>query len=265
VGGLAVPPLLEALGCDVVRLDCEPDGRFTRELEPLPEHLGPLGAAVRDAGADFGLALDPDADRVALVDGAGRPLGEEFTLAIAARTVLARRTGPAVTNLSTSLMMDDVARAAGVPLHRTPVGEAHVVQKMREVGAVVGGEGNGGVILPAAHFGRDALVGAALACQAVVDAGATLRAVADSFGRTAMEKGKVELDELLWSRAAGRLHAAFAGMEADARDGLRFSRGDEWVHVRPSGTEPVVRIIAESRRAERTRELCETARRALAG
>jgi phosphomannomutase len=264
VGGTAVPPLLETLGCTVVRLDCEPDGRFTRELEPLPEHLGALGRAVKDSRADLGIALDPDADRLALVDERGAALGEEYSLALAAQVVLSRRRGPAVTNLSTSLMMEEITRAAGVPLLRTPVGEAHVVQGMRESGAVVGGEGNGGVIIPAVHYGRDGLVGAALACQAVLDAGAPLSAVAERLPRYVMAKEKHPLGTGGWEAAAARLRAAFDGMAVDARDGLRFAGEDEWVHVRPSGTEPVMRLIAESRRPERTRELCEAARRALA-
>src|SRR5262249_34523791 len=134
VGGLAVPALLESLGCRVTRLDCEPNGNFTRELEPLPEHLGALARAVQHTGADAGLAVDPDADRLALVDERGAPLGEEYTVALATKEVLARRPGPVVTNLSTSLMMDFVSQQAGVPLVRTPVGEAHVVQAMRSAG-----------------------------------------------------------------------------------------------------------------------------------
>src|SRR5262249_2758666 len=158
-GGIALPTLLEELGCRVTRLDCEPDGAFTRELEPLPEHLSALARVVHESGADAGLAVDPDADRLALVGERGAPLGEEYTVALATREVLARRPGPVVTNLSTSLMMDFVAQQAGVPIVRTPVGEAHVVQAMRSAGAVAGGEGNGGVIVPSVHYGRDSLVG----------------------------------------------------------------------------------------------------------
>ena len=136
VGGIAVPPLLKRLGAEVVELDCEPTGRFTRELEPLPENLGALGDTVRRNRADFGVALDPDADRAAFVDGEGVPLGEEFTVALGTRCVLAKHRGPVVTNLSTSLILEAVCHESGVPLYRTPVGEAHVVAKMRASGAV---------------------------------------------------------------------------------------------------------------------------------
>src|SRR5262245_30583946 len=158
VGGVTAPRLLRELGVQPIELDCEPTGEFTRELEPLPEHLGRLGEAVRGSGADFGVAFDPDADRAAFVDHEGVPLGEEFSLALAAEIVLARNAGPVVTNLSTSRMIEAVCARAGVTLHRTPVGEAHVVAAMRAHGAILGGEGNGGVILPAAHFGRGGLV-----------------------------------------------------------------------------------------------------------
>jgi phosphomannomutase len=264
VGGVTAPRLLRELGAQPIELDCEPTGAFTRELEPLPEHLGRLSEAVRGSGADFGVAFDPDADRAAFVDHEGVPLGEEFSLALAAEVVLARRSGPVVTNLSTSRMIEAVCARAGVTLHRTPVGEAHVVAAMRARGAILGGEGNGGVILPAAHYGRDGLVAVALFCQAV-SGGETLRALADRLPRLVMLKEKAGRSGEPWERAAERLRARFPGFDADTRDGLRLSRGDEWVHVRPSGTEPVVRVIAESPGEERTRELIGSARSALAG
>jgi phosphomannomutase len=263
VGGFAVPALLDALGATVVRLDCEPNGRFTRELEPLPEHLGALGRAVQASGADFGVALDPDADRAAFVDAAGTPLGEEYTVALGTRAVLARRKGPVVTNLSTSRMLDFVCGEAGVSLHRTPVGEAHVVAGLRSVGAVAGGEGNGGMILPAAHYGRDGLVAVALVAQ-MMSAGATLRELADTLPRLAMVKDKLARPDQPWDVTEARLREAFAGWTLDTADGLRFARDEEWVHVRASGTEPVVRVIAEAPEGARTRALVEIARRALA-
>jgi phosphomannomutase len=263
VGGIAVPRLLRELGCEVVELDCVPDGRFTRELEPLPEHLGRLGAKVRETRADFGVALDPDADRAAFVDAAGVPLGEEYSLALAAQVVLAKQPGPVVTNLSTSRIMDAVCAHAGVALHRTRVGEAHVVAGMRAHGAVVGGEGNGGVIVPAAHYGRDGLVAAALVCQALAADGAPLRSLADGLPRLWMVKSKLARPDEPWDRTASRLRAAFSDHAADPTDGLRLSRDEEWVHIRASGTEPVVRVIAESPTEPRTRELIERARRVL--
>lgn len=262
VGGFAVPALLERLGARVVPLDCEPNGHFTRELEPLPEHLGALGRVVRESGADFGVALDPDADRAAFVDASGTPLGEEYTVALGTRVVLARRKGAVVTNLSTSRMLDAVCRDAGVRLDRTPVGEAHVVAGMRAAGAIAGGEGNGGMILPAAHLGRDGLVAVALVAHAM-SGGATLRELADALPRYAMIKDKLARPDQPWERTAERLREAFAGWTLDAADGLRFARDEEWVHVRASGTEPVVRVIAEAPDGTRTRALVENARRAL--
>jgi phosphomannomutase len=229
----------------------------------LPEHLGALCANVRDVHADFGVAVDPDADRAAFVDARGVPLGEELSLALAARVVLAKHTGPVVTNLSTSSIMDAVCARAGVALHRTPVGEAHVVAGMRRVGAIVGGEGNGGVILPAAHYGRDGLVAVALVAQALAG-GATLRELADELPRLAMVKTKLPRPDQPWERTATGLRAAFPEHAADVADGLRLSRDEEWVHVRPSGTEPVVRVIAEARDERRTLELIERARGVLA-
>jgi phosphomannomutase len=264
VGGVAVPALLERLGVGVVKLDCEPNGAFTRELEPLPEHLGALGRTVREAAADFGVAVDPDSDRAAFVDAAGTPLGEEYTVALGTRVVLARRKGPVVTNLSTSRILDAVCHEAGVDLHRTPVGEAHVVSAMHAKRAVAGGEGNGGMILPAAHYGRDGLVAVALVAQAM-SGGATIRELADALPRYVMVKDKLARPDEPWDRAAGRLRAAFAELAVDEADGLRFAGGESWVHVRPSGTEPVVRVIAETPEADATRALVERARRALAG
>ena len=265
VGGIAVPPLLRALGSRVTEVDCAADGDFRRELEPLPEHLGRLSRAVVESGSDFGVALDPDGDRAAFVDAAGVPLGEEFTLALGLQVVLARRRGPAVTNLSTSRIVDAVCTRAGVALHRTPVGEAHVVAGMRACGAVAGGEGNGGMILPAAHHGRDGLVAVALVSQAVAAGGVSLRELADALPTLHMLKRKFPLVGGSWEGPSARLRRRFSEHAVDQTDGLRFERGEEWVHVRPSGTEPVVRIIAEAPAEARALELIEQAREALQG
>jgi phosphomannomutase len=265
VGGLAVPEILREMGVEVVELDCEPNGRFTRELEPLPEHLGRLGATVAEKGAHFGVAVDPDADRAAFVDARGVPLGEEYTLALAASVTLARRQGPVVTNLSTSRIIDAICARHGVEVFRTPVGEAHVVAGMRAHGAVIGGEGNGGVIHPRAHYGRDGLVAAALMCQALVAGERTLRELADTLPRLYMVKEKTTRPEGAWEEAVGALRAALPEHSTESTDGIRLSREDEWIHVRPSGTEPVVRLIAESPSQRRTEELLVSARRALRG
>ncbi len=170
-GAVVMPYLLERLGCVVTAVNMEPDGRFPRPPEPVAENLGELEALTRAAGADVGFAVDPDVDRLALVDETGRAIGEDYTLALAARLVLAHKSGVVVTNLSTSRVVDDVAEAAGSRVIRAPVGEVNVAVRMREEGAVVGGEGNGGVILPELHLGRDAPLGAALVLQLLAEAG----------------------------------------------------------------------------------------------
>jgi len=259
-GGTIMPALLESLGCTVVGLDLETDGRFTRAPEPVPENLAALGELVRSAGADLGVAADPDVDRLAIVDDQGDPIGEDYTLAFAVETVLRRGTGPVVVNLSTSLVVDHAAREYGCSVDRAPVGEANVARAMRDAGAVVGGEGNGGVILPALHLGRDAPLAAALLLDLLASAEATVRQRVASRPQYAIVKAKAprgpEMDPVY---AALQQH--FSDAEADQQDGLRLAWPDRWLHVRPSGTEPIVRLIAEAPTAAAADELIAVARR----
>jgi len=247
-GGRAIPPLLEMLGCRVSGINLETDGRFPRPPEPLPENLTDLGELVRRTGADVGMAVDPDVDRLALVDERGRAIGEDYTLAFAVRTVLAHYQGATptvVVNLSTSLVVEDAARDHGARFVRAPVGEANVARSMRDEGAVVGGEGNGGVMLPALHIGRDAPLGVALVLQHLTELGQAVSELVESHPRYAIVKAKgprgAELRPLYEA-----LHARFSDAAADERDGLRLAWRDRWLHVRPSGTEPIVRYIAEA-------------------
>ncbi|HXY70426.1 MAG TPA: phosphoglucosamine mutase [Gemmatimonadales bacterium] len=265
-GATIMPALLEALGCTVEAINLEPDGRFPREPEPIPEHLGELSAFVTTTKADLGIAVDPDVDRLALVDETGRPIGEDYTLAFAVRAVLgvARRRGPVVTNLSTSLVVDDAAREAGGTVERAPVGEANVVERMDERGAVIGGEGNGGVILPEVHLGRDAPVAAALALALLAARGTTVAALVNSAPRYTIVKAKVPRPSGSLERSYAALSGAVPGASADRQDGLRLALPDRWVHVRPSGTEPVVRIIAEAPTRRDAEALVERGRTALA-
>jgi phosphomannomutase len=249
-GASAIPPLLERLGCRVSAINLEPDGRFPRPPEPVPENLGELGELVRRSGADIGLAVDPDVDRLALVDERGEPIGEDYTLAFAVRSVLDRRTSEAtiptvVINLSTSLVVEDAARAAGARVVRTPVGEAHVARAIRDERAVIGGEGNGGVMFPALHIGRDAPLGVALILHLLATSGVTVSALVKSSPRYTIVKAKGPRGPAL-ARLYHELRARFPDAEADERDGLRLSWADRWLHVRPSGTEPIVRLIAEA-------------------
>jgi phosphomannomutase len=241
----------------------EPDGKFPREPEPVPEHLGELGDLVRRTGADIGIAVDPDVDRCAIVDERGEPIGEDYTLAFAVRAVLSRRKGAVVANLSTSMVVDDAAKAFGSHLERTPVGEANVVERMVASGAVVGGEGNGGVILPAVHLGRDAPVGTTLALVLLADSGLKTSDIVNSSPRYAIVKSKVARPQGSLDPWYAALRKGLSGAEADLQDGLRLAMTDRWLHVRPSGTEPVVRIIAEAPTRAAAQELIGRATAAL--
>jgi phosphomannomutase len=262
-GSTIMPALLDALGCEMVAINLEPDGRFPREPEPIPENLGALEALVRESDADLGLAVDPDVDRLAVVSEEGRAIGEEYTLALAAKLVLRHRRGPVVTNLSSSLLIDDVAREAGVPAIRTPVGEVNVAVRMRAERAPIGGEGNGGVILPEVHLGRDAPIGAALLLQLLVEDGRTLSQVAGSLPRYVIVKDKLARPNASLDAVYGALRSAFPDAGADMQDGLRLAWSDRWVHVRPSGTEPIVRVIAEAPDEAQARELVRRSREPL--
>ena len=262
-GATVMPRLLERLGCAMHAIHLEPDGQFPREPEPIPEHLGELGDLVRRTRADIGIAVDPDVDRCAIVDETGAPIGEDYTLAFAVRAVLSRMRGGVVANLSTSLVVDDAARAFGGSVERAPVGEANVVERMLAVGAVVGGEGNGGVILPAVHLGRDAPVGTALALVLLSDSGLKVSDVVNSAPRYAIVKAKVARPEGALEPWYETLRRALPGAAADGQDGLRLATADRWIHVRPSGTEPVVRIIAEAPTRRAAEDLIERGKRAL--
>jgi phosphomannomutase len=235
------------MGVEVVELYCGMTGMFPHDPEPRPEHLEELRQAVAAQDAHLGLAVDPDVDRLSMIDRGGLGVSEERTLVVASDYVLARQPGPVVVNLSTTLAMDRVTEAYGVALYRTPVGEANVVHKMLEVSAILGGEGNGGVILPALHAGRDALLGAALVLSAVAERG-SLRACLDRYPNSHIVKEKLVLspdidDESLWEVALRELGD---GGQLDSSDGLKYDLGDRWVHLRRSNTEHALRIIAEA-------------------
>lgn len=259
-GGAIVPQLLERLGCEVTAINTETDGRFPRAPEPVAENLGELERLVKSSGADVGFAVDPDVDRLALVSDEGRAIGEDYTLALAARVVLRHRRGPVVTNLSTSRVVEDVATAAGVPVIRAPVGEVNVAVRMRDEGAPIGGEGNGGVILSEVHLGRDAPIGVALILQLLVEEGRALSRVVRELPRYVIVKDKLDRPAASLDSVYKALQGAFPGAEADTQDGLRLAWADRWVHVRPSGTEPIVRVIAEAPTAAEAGELIRKSR-----
>lgn len=259
-GSVIMPQLLTELGCEVYAINMEADGRFHRPPEPVPENLGELEALVKATQAHIGFATDPDVDRLALVLDDGQAPGEDYTLAFAARTVLKHRRGPVVTNLSTSKVVSDVAAEMGVPFHFAKVGEVNVALAMRDAGATIGGEGNGGVILPEMHLGRDAPVGAALMLQLMLEEGRPLSALVAAKPRYVIVKDKLDRPDAALDAVYEALRGAFADAVADTQDGLRLDWPDRWVHLRPSGTEPIVRVIAEAPTQDAARELIAQAR-----
>jgi phosphomannomutase len=263
-GATAILPLLDRLGCEVHGINLETDGMFPRPPEPIPENLGELSRLVKDSGAVVGLAIDPDVDRLALVDETGHPIGEDYTLAFAVAAVLDGRRNEATTptvvvNLSTSLVVEDAARSRGARFVRAPVGEANVARAIRDERAVIGGEGNGGVMLPALHIGRDAPLGVALILHLLAATGVTLSRLVAAAPRYTIVKAKgprgAELRPMY-----DRLRKRFPDAVVDERDGLRLSWHDRWLHVRPSGTEPIVRLIAEAPTAADAEALISTGR-----
>ncbi len=263
VGAVALPKVLQALGVkqeNITVLNAEPTGRFAHPAEPLPENVTGLTAAMTEHDADLGIAVDPDVDRLALVDNQGRYVLEELTQVIAADFLWGFRDGPFVTNLSSSRAIDDVAARHGQSVHRSAVGEINVVKKMQAVGAVLGGEGNGGVILPDLHYGRDALVGTAMVLQRLANEDTTLAAVHDALPHYAIVKDKLPLDGLDVDRLLGQMEQRYRGSD-DASistvDGVKISFPKSWVHLRASNTEPILRIYAEAATADEARELVD--------
>ena len=267
VGAFAIPAVLEALGvADVEVLNGDVTGRFAHDPEPLPAHIAGLTSRVAETGADLGIVVDPDADRLAFVEDGGRFFGEELTQVIAADFVLGKTPGPVGTNLSSSRAIEDVAARHRQPVVRSPVGEIHVVRAMQQAGAVIGGEGNGGVILPALHYGRDALVGVALVLQFLAETGRSLSEVRAGYPSYAIAKHKVALTD---GMDAGALLAALAERHAGGRvstvDGVKVDLDEGWAHVRRSNTEPIVRVYTEAGSPEAADALAERFKAELLG
>jgi len=254
-GSVVTPRLLEALGAEVFTVNTTPDGLFPRPAEPLPENLGELCAAVREHAADLGLAQDMDADRLAVVDERGRPVGEDYTLVLAALYVLGREPGPVVANLSTSSALAAAAARFGCPVTLSKIGEANVTDEMRRVGAVLGGEGNGGVIYPRINFGRDSLVGAALVLHLLAESGQTVSGILATLPPYALVKEKLACPSHKIKDALRMVEREYEGYAADRRDGVKIMLPDGWFLVRGSNTEPIIRVVAEGPTEERAREI----------
>ncbi|SHK14847.1 phosphoglucosamine mutase [Rhodothermus profundi] len=258
VGAIALPLLLRRLGvAEVLLLNGEPNGRFAHPPEPLPEHLHETIQTVARTEADLGLVVDPDADRLALIANGGVYVSEELTQVIAADFLWRFREGPFVTNLSSSRAIEEVAARYGMPVYRAAVGEINVVQKMKEVGAILGGEGNGGVILPDVHYGRDALVGTAMVLQHLANLEQSLAEFVATLPRYAMVKHKLPLAHLDVEQALQRLARRYAHARISTLDGLKIDLEEGWVHLRKSNTEPILRIYAEARTPEEAAALVQ--------
>ena len=247
-GGIAIPLLLERLGAEVVPLYCEPNGQFPHNPEPLKEHLSDICAKVVEVKADLGMVVDPDVDRLALITEEGEMFGEEYTLVACADYYLGKKKGNVVSNLSSSRALRDIAEKHGVEYAAAAVGEVNVVTKMKEVNAVIGGEGNGGVIFPELHYGRDALVGVVLFLSLLVEKGITVSALRRSYPAYFMSKNKIQLTSgLNPDKVLLAMQEKYAHEQITTIDGLKIDFPFSWVHLRKSNTEPIIRIYTEAK------------------
>lgn len=251
-GGIFVPALLEALGVkQITKLYCEPTGHFPHNPEPLPEHLTDLADAIQTNGADLGITVDPDVDRLAMVCEDGSMFGEEYTLVAVSDYVLTHTPGATVSNLSSTRALRDVTEARGLTYTAAAVGEVNVVKAMKATNAVIGGEGNGGVIYPELHYGRDALVGIALFLSHMAHKKMSAATLRDSYPKYTISKNKIELTpEINVDKVLADMAMKYAAEEVDTTDGVKIYIGKEWVHLRKSNTEPIIRIYSESQSKE---------------
>ena len=257
-GALAIPPLLERLGCQVHIINEDVSGDFAHDPEPLPENLIQLSDAVRMQNADLGVAVDPDVDRLAIVMENGIMFGEEYTLVAVADYVLRHTPGPAVSNLSSTQALKIVAERHGCSYYPAPVGEVNVVRKMKEVHAVIGGEGNGGIIYPELHYGRDALVGLGLFLSLLARSDLTVSELRKQYPDFTISKRKVPVSvNISPDTILNMIQREYADHELNVDDGLKVWFGHEWVHLRKSNTEPVLRIYAESDSAQNADKLAQ--------
>ena len=257
-GALSIPPLLDRLGVSYKLIHEEVNGQFAHNPEPKEEHLQDLAKAIKESNADLGIAVDPDVDRLAFMNSDGTMFGEEYTLVAIADYILSEKKGPTVSNLSSTLALRDISDRHGVTYHAAAVGEVNVVNKMKEVNAVIGGEGNGGVILPSLHYGRDALVGIALMLSYMAKSGKSILDIKAGLPFYEMTKDKIDLaqgidvDAILYKMAKH-----FASEEVSTIDGVKIIFDQEWVHLRKSNTEPIIRIYAESKTKAKADELVQ--------
>jgi len=255
-GGIAIPMLLDKLGCETVKLYCEPNGQFPHNPEPLKEHLGDICELVIKENADFGVVVDPDVDRLALVDEKGEMFGEEYTLVAVADYLLKNKNGVAISNLSSSRALRDVAQTHNSEYFASAVGEVNVVNLMKEKNAVIGGEGNGGIIYPDLHYGRDSLVGVALFLTHLAKENKTVSELRAGYPSYFMGKKKIELTpEIDVDSLLTKMEKEYQNEEVSTVDGVKIDFENNWVHLRKSNTEPIIRIYTEAKSQEEADKL----------
>ena len=255
-GGIAIPKLLHRLGVRVIELYCTPNGKFPHNPEPLAEHLTDISTEVKKKNADFGIVVDPDVDRLALVSENGEMFGEEYTLVAIADYLLSKKKGSVVSNLSSSRALKDIASKHGVDYFSSAVGEVHVVEKMKEVQAVIGGEGNGGIIYPDLHYGRDALVGIALFSSLLAESDQSCSELRKSYPSYFMSKKKMTLPpQVNMDEIFTRLQRKYPKAKFTTIDGIKIDFENEWAHLRQSNTEPIMRVYSESKSQEKADSL----------
>lgn len=258
VGGIVMPELLRRLGCEVVELNCEPTGEFAHNPEPLPQNLTQIAQVIVREKADLGIVVDPDVDRLAFVNEDGTMFVEEYTLVAVADYVLSHKVGNTVSNLSSSRALRDVTERHGGRYYVSAVGEVNVVAKMKEVGAVIGGEGNGGVIYPELHYGRDALVGTALFLTHLAKCGMTMTQLRATYPAYYASKNKIELTPAIdVDKVLREIKARYAGEKVNDIDGVKIDFAENWVHLRKSNTEPIIRVYTEAKSMEEADALAQ--------
>jgi phosphomannomutase len=262
-GSEITPILLEQLGCEVIKLNCDTNKEFPRNPEPNLKNLEHTIDFVKKQDADICFVQDPDADRLAVISDKGVFIGEEYSLVLSAMYMLADKKGDVVVNVSTSMMIDEIAKRYGVKVYRTKVGEINVSEKMLEIGAVIGGEGNGGVICPLFHYGRDSLVGIALILSLMAETEKSISDLVEEVPVFFMKKEKIDIGKETFLARIDNMKECFQDYILDETDGLKFIWSDKWIQIRPSNTEPIVRIMAEAKTQEQTDELANIVRKIL--
>jgi phosphomannomutase len=245
-GGMIVPDLLKDLGCETIIINGDPTGHFAHTPEPLPENLSELSASVKKHKADLGFAVDPDVDRCAIIDNTGMIIGEEYTLALAVKFILSKKLGPVVVNMSTSRASEDIAKYYNCPFTRTKVGEINVAEEMVASRAIIGGEGNGGVILPELHLGRDAPAAIALTLQALLESDKKMQELFLTLPQYHIVKEKINIEGRDPDNLLKMMAERHADKDIDFLDGLKIDQANTWVHLRKSNTEPIIRVMAEA-------------------